>query len=155
MLSGMRITFDEKNLTSIAQKHALRFVILHGSTARGRTRSDSDVDVAVVGTGPIDLKTQVRLAADLGSVFGGASARELDVKTLDRVDPLFRHEVVRDGQLLYGDPTQYEEFKAFARRAYDDARSLLDLERTLSRKFQQHLNTLVGRFQRARPSHAQ
>lgn len=146
----MKITFDEKNLARITRVHALRFVILHGSAARGRAHPDSDIDVAVVGTAPIDLGTQIRLSADLAAAFRGANARELDVKTLDRADPLFRYEVVRDGQLLYGDPTAYEEFKAFAVRAYDDARPLLALERMLSRKFQRHLNVIANRLQRER-----
>ena len=151
----MEMALDEKRLARVARKYALRFVILHGSAVRGRAHPDSDVDVAVVGTRPLDLQTQIRLAADLGSVFGEVSARELDVKALHQVDPLFRYEVVRDGRLLCGDRAGYEEFKAFSVRAYDDARPLLELERALSRKFQRHLNTLVERYQQARSSHAQ
>ncbi len=155
MLSNMKITFDAKKLARIAKQRDLTFVILHGSAARGRVHPNSDVDVAVLGAAPIDLTTQVRLAADLGAAFEGADARELDVKTLDRVDPLFRYEVVRNGQLLYGDPTAYEEFKAFAARAHDDARPLFVLERLLSRKFQQHLNALADRLQQKQRPHAQ
>lgn len=151
----MKMTFDAKKLARIAEQHRLKFVVLHGSEARGRARRDSDLDVAIVGDEPIDLGTQIRLAGELGAAFAGAKGRELDLKTLDRVDPLFRYEVVRDGQLLYGDPTAYEEFKAFAARAHDDARPLLALERALSRKFQQHLNAFADRLRQKQRPHAQ
>ena len=52
---------------------------------------------------------------------------DLDFKTLNKVDPLFRYQVIKDGKLLYGNPTDYEDYKAYSYRAYEDARPLFEL----------------------------
>jgi len=82
----------------------------------------------------------------MSGVFADRIDRDLDLKTLHRVDPFFRYEVVRNGLLLYGDPTAYEEYKLSAHRAHDDAQPLRELERTLINKYQQHLNTVTKQY---------
>ena len=68
---------------------------------------------------------------------------DLDLKSLNRVDPFFRYEVVRDGQLLYGDPTDYEDYKAYAFRAFEDSKDLRELERVLIEKSRRHFKKYV------------
>ena len=126
----------------MAKKHHLRFVILHGSHATGHAREDSDIDIAVLGSKPIDFEQQLQLFTDVDHLFRATPAHDLDLKTLHGVDPLFRYEVVRDGRLLYGDLDDYEDYKAFALRDYEDAQPLFALERVLAERYQQHLNTL-------------
>lgn len=142
----MAFTYDKQKLVKIAKRFHLKFIVLHGSYATGQQRRDSDLDIAVLGKRQIDFDTQLKLHIKLAEIFGDSPRRELDLKTLHRVDPLFRHEVVSDGVLLYGDPTAYEEFKSFTERAYRDARSLFELERTLSRKYQKHLMQLAAAY---------
>lgn len=145
-VSYMYLSFDAKKLEGVAKKFDLKFVILHGSYATGRVRTGSDFDVAVLGNHPLSPEAFFDLYGALADVFGDNSARELDLKTLHHVDPLFRYEVTRAGQLLYGDPTAYEEFKAFAHRAYDDAEPLFDLEYKLIKKNQQYLNKALAEY---------
>lgn len=142
----MKFSFDDKKLVSIAEKYGLKFVILHGSYATARSRPDSDIDIAVLGKRPLSFAEQLRLYGELATVFGDQPSQELDCKTLHGVDPLFRYEVTRDGRLLYGDAADYEEFKAGAYLAYEDAKPLFDLERTLMHKYQEHLNQLIVRY---------
>lgn len=49
------------------------------------------------------------------------------------MDPLFRYLVVGDGILLYGNSTDYEEFKAYAFRDYMDSYDLRNLEEQMAR----------------------
>ncbi len=140
----MNFTFDKKLLAHVAEQYQLDFVILHGSYATGRQKPDSDVDIAVVRKQPLLFDELTKLHGALAEVFGDTAKRELDLKPLYGADPFLRHEVVRDGQLLYGDPTAYEEYKAATRRMFLDARPLFALERTLIKKYQRHLNKLIA-----------
>lgn len=142
----MQLDYDKKNLARIAARRGLRFVILHGSYAINRARPDSDVDIAVAGNHELSFSEVSRLHGELAEILGDNPERELDLKTLQAADPFFRYEVIKDGQLLYGDATAYEAFKASARLAYTDAGPLFDLERILMQKYQQHLNQLVTKY---------
>lgn len=136
----MKINFDKSKLTEVAKEFGLKFVILHGSFAIGSPHKESDLDIAVLGFREIDFDRQIKLFSALSEVFKLPPQTDLDLKFLQKVDPLFRYEVTRAGKLLFGNSTDYEEFKAFAVRAYEDARPLLDLEQLLAQKFQTHLN---------------
>ncbi len=140
----MEINFNPTELAVAAKKFGLKFVILHGSFATGLARKDSDFDIAVLGNEETTFRQLLKLDGVLADVFKLPPATDMDLKSLNKVDPLFRYEVARDGKLLFGDPAQYEDFKAFAFRAYDDARPLLELEHHLARKFQVHLNSLYA-----------
>ncbi len=131
----MRLENAETNkLREVARAHNLRFVILHGSHTKGAVHAGSDVDVAIVGRSPISFDEYLKLYGKFAEVFGDSRECELDLKTLHGVDPLFRYQVVRDGTLLFGDPTDYEEFKAFAYRDYMDSYDLRELEAVLLEK---------------------
>ncbi|MDP2630093.1 MAG: nucleotidyltransferase domain-containing protein [Candidatus Uhrbacteria bacterium] len=135
-------SFNTKKLEKLAKQYRLRFVILHGSHATGKEHSESDVDIAFLPEGHMDTMTSLELFGPFSLIFSKKNEYlDLDLKSMEGADPLFRYEVVRDGVLLYGDPTDYEEYKAISARMYDDARSLFDLERVLVHKYQRHLNT--------------
>jgi predicted nucleotidyltransferase len=133
------LAIDKKTLAEIAAGFDLRFIVLHGSFAKGRTHPKSDVDIAVLPQRPIDFKKQLALHIKLQEVFGKDT--NIDSKTLSKADPLFRYYVVRDGLLLYGNLTDYNEYKAISYRMYEEARGLFDLEKKLAEKFQKHLMT--------------
>lgn len=131
----MEISGDEKEkLADIGKKYDLRFIILHGSCAKGTPQKGSDLDIAVLGSKKLSFEETLKIHGELADIFGDNRERELDLKTLHGVDPLFRHEVTCDGVLLYGDPTDYEEFKAYAYRDYIDSSDLRELEFTLLKK---------------------
>ena len=140
------VKYDKMKLARVARKYGLRFVILHGSYATGRTHKMSDLDIAVLGSQELGGRKYLNFHGKMAEIFGDNPRRDLDLKMLNKVDPFFRYQVVRDAVLLYGDSTKYEEFKLFAHRAYDDARPLLELERMLSKKYQKHLNVVAAKY---------
>lgn len=133
----MPLQFLKQTITPLARAYGLRFVILHGSQATGMARGDSDIDIAVLPAKPLQPRQVLSLGNELDRVFGTPN---VDCKSLDRTDAFFRYQVVKHGLLLVGDPTGYEEFKAYARRAYDDTKSLRALEQVLIQKSQQHFH---------------
>ncbi len=127
-------------LEKIRLLHNLRFIILHGSYAKGKEHNESDFDIAVVGNQPIGFREIMDVQGSLDEVFEGVGIYNLDVKSLDRVDPLFRFFVVRDSILLSGDAHDYNEFKAYAFRDYIESIDLRVLERRMIQSKQKMLS---------------
>lgn len=140
------VEYNKAQLNRVARKYKLKFVILHGSYATGRSHKGSDLDIAVLGKERLSFDTHMKLFQELANIFGNSDRRELDLKTLDKVSSLFRYEVTRDGVLLYGNLTEYEEYKAVSYRIYEDARPLRELEELLSKKYQRHLNAIAAQY---------
>ncbi len=131
----MEITKEQHEaLAEIGQKLKLKLIILHGSYATGRQHPGSDLDIAILGHKPLSFKEEIEAYGELAKVFGDNKKRELDVKGLHKVDPLFMQEVARDSQLLYGDRTDYDEFCSRAFVMYHDSKDLRELERLLNRR---------------------
>jgi predicted nucleotidyltransferase len=102
----------------------LELVVLFGSTAKGRRRAGSDVDVAVRCVGTADLDTLYGvLAPALGS-------EHLDLVDLRRAGPLLAMAVARSGRLLYESrPGAFRQFQSLASRRYCDTAKLRRAQR--------------------------
>lgn len=133
-------------LKKVGHYHNLRFIILHGSRARNSPRKGSDLDIAILGKNLITFDETLEIHDELGRVLGDNKERELDLKTLHKVDPLFRFEVVKDGILLYGDRTEFDEFRLYALRDYIDSYDLRKLESILLKRGVQSLAKRYSQF---------
>lgn len=102
----------------------LELVVLFGSTAKGRRRAGSDVDVAVRCAGLADLDV-------LHGVLAPAlSTDRLDLVDLRRVGPLLAMEVARSGRLLYESRAgTFRQFQSLASRRYCDTAKLRRAQR--------------------------
>ncbi|OHA12761.1 MAG: hypothetical protein A3G49_00815 [Candidatus Sungbacteria bacterium RIFCSPLOWO2_12_FULL_41_11] len=125
---------QKQKIEEIGQKHDLRFIILHGSQAVEKAHERSDVDIALLGKDRLLFPEVLELHGEFSGIFGDNQKRELDIKTLERADALFRYEVTKTGVLLFGDALDYEEFKAYAYRVFTDSRDLRALELILLKK---------------------
>jgi predicted nucleotidyltransferase len=94
----------------IADYSCIRLAVVFGSTARGRSRRDSDIDIGVLldESGPdIAQALEVDLARALG--------RTVDLIVLNTAPPLLRFEVAREGEVLVArDEYEWTDFKARA-----------------------------------------
>lgn len=131
---------QKKKIEEIGEKHNLKLILLYGSYVNGKNQKESDLDVAVLGNNPVTFEQLLSIHSDMAEVFGNNRERELDINTLHRIDLLFRYQITQNSQLLYGDLTDYNNFRAYAFSSYFDSRDLLNLEKTLVEKFQLHLN---------------
>jgi len=134
---------DADRLAAAARSLGLELVVLFGSYATGSPppHAESDVDLALLPaqSGPAPSLLDAYEAMD--GVFGGARP---DPVLLHRADPLFRHEIMRRGVLLYGDVDRFLEYRAFAFRAYVDASDLLALERLLFERKMARIEEALG-----------
>ena len=141
----MEITESQKELVrAIGEKLNLKLILVYGSYAKGTQTKLSDLDIAVMGKKPLDFNDHIELYGEFSAVFGDIK-RDLDVQLLDRKDPLFLYQVAKNSQLLYGNTLDYNEFRAYAFRAYQDSRDLRMLQDKLMMRYQAHLNTAYAR----------
>jgi predicted nucleotidyltransferase len=103
---------------------SVQLVVLFGSVARGRSRPDSDLDIAVRCDGPADLDAlYVLLAPRLAT-------DALDLTDLRRAGSLLAFQVARHGQLLYERyPGAFRSFQSLASRRYCDTDKLRRAQR--------------------------
>lgn len=88
----------------------VRLAVLFGSTARGQTWAESDVDIGILLDGDHPL-TLWHLTGALSS----ALRRDVDLVDLGKAPPLLRFEITRDGKLIYErDPETWYHFKVHA-----------------------------------------
>jgi predicted nucleotidyltransferase len=137
----MYLTRDQQQkIKKVGKKYGLKFILLHGSYATDKMKTGSDLDIALLGEKLIEFEELLAIHNDLAEIFGDDLLRELDIKSLHKADPLFRYQVAKDSQLLYGDLTDFNEFKAYAFSNYFDSKDLFHLEKILIQKFQNYLN---------------
>jgi predicted nucleotidyltransferase len=136
---------QQQKIEEVGRKYSLKFILLHGSYATNKIRRGSDLDIALLGEKPIEFDELLAIYSDLSEIFGDNPQRELDIKSLHKADPLFCYQVTKDSQLLYGDLTDFNEFKAYAFSNYFDSKDLFHLERILIQKFQTYLNQKYAR----------
>lgn len=128
----IRITKKQRDqINKIGKKYDLKLTVIYGSFAKDKNRQTSDLDIAVLGEEELNFKTVLKLFSEFSSVFKDI---EVDVKSLHGVDPFFRYQAMRDSILIYGNPLEYHNFKAYAFRAYMDSKDLLRLEQIMSQK---------------------
>lgn len=89
-------------LRTLLARHANRIACayLYGSTARGESRADSDVDVAVLfrETPPATLEG---LGLEIAGEIERALGKRADIVVLNRAAPDLVHRVLRDGVLIH------------------------------------------------------
>ncbi|MBI4686398.1 MAG: nucleotidyltransferase domain-containing protein [Nitrospirae bacterium] len=129
-------------LDKTAAEKGIKFIILFGSHVAGRVRKDSDFDVAVLTEERKNIGKSLDYYNDILFFLSDAldiPDYKLDLTNLNNSNPLLRYEVVFGGKLLYGDRTDYDEYKAFAFKDYIDATPLFNLEKYLIKKRQRLL----------------
>jgi len=113
----------------------IHLAVLFGSSARGTSSSQSDLDIGVLGLAAGDIP---RVAVQLARVAG----REVDLIDLASAPPLLRLEIARDGLLLFARPTYlWSEFRGQALIDWWDA--LAD-RRAITRELADRLREGVG-----------
>jgi uncharacterized protein len=91
---------DSEALVSICRRHRIRRLSVFGSTLRGTTRPDSDLDLLVefephAKPGLIGM---ARIEIELSSLLGG---RRVDLRTAEDLSRHFRDEVLQTATIQY------------------------------------------------------
>jgi hypothetical protein len=102
MRKPARRLVDRRVARCVSRRRDVQAAYLFGSAATGRTRPDSDVDVAVLLTrAPAPdraLSYRLKLMSDLGAALGRS---DVDVVILNDAPPLLAHRVLSKGRLVF------------------------------------------------------
>jgi len=103
------------------RKKRIAAVYLFGSTATGRNRKGSDLDLAIVTKRTISGRERLRIEADLSSRL----QRDIDLVIFGQAAPLLQHQILKNGRLIYeNDPAERIRQEVRARAEYLDTRRL-------------------------------
>jgi uncharacterized protein len=120
---GSIAALDRQAIGLVAREHGIDLIVLFGSTARGRRREGSDVDIAIHFAGPcpqVPTLEQEAMASD--ALFRALRPRcELDVVLLNGASPLLRWNVAQHGIPLHAaSPSHWVSYRIRAHREYED-----------------------------------
>ena len=131
----MKITSDiKKKLSRIAEKYNLKLIILFGSFARCMSPKDSDIDIAVQrerSAEASDFNDELALIGELTKIFNG---KKIDLCLINRANPLLLKQINQNCELLYGDLSDFYNFKIYAFNRYNDYRIYFKMESDFVKK---------------------
>ena len=117
---------DETGLVAfLATQPDVVAVYLFGSLVEGQTTPHSDVDIAILLVGASDPLAMGDRQLQLMGELERFADREVDLVILNAAPPILRHQVLRNGRLLYErDRRVRVEFEVRAGQVYADLRPL-------------------------------
>ncbi len=117
----MQNTEFQELTTIFRRKKMLAAVYLFGSTAPGKARRDSDLDLAIVTKKMISGRERLRIEADLANRLH----RDVDLVVFGQASPLLQHQILKYGRLICeNDPAERVRQEVRARAEYMDTRHL-------------------------------
>ena len=120
-------------LAAMAEKYGILLALLFGSSATGKTRAGSDLDIAVLLNRPeIPFCEHADLLEDLQQLF---PEREVDLAIINHADPLFLKKITDECQILYGPVERLQRLKIYAFKRYQDHRKFFDMERRYAARY--------------------
>lgn len=145
-MKGNNISINKEKIKEFALENNVKFIVLFGSFAFGKTKEKSDIDVALYLNGnQLVLKNFPAYSKILGGLteIFGSSDKIIDIVDLKTANILLRFEITSKGTLLYGDEVDYENYKSFAFRDHMDAKKLFELEDFLIKKRQKLIANIL------------
>ena len=106
----------------IAKKYNLRLLIQFGSSVRGKTHRESDVDFAYLSERPLSLEREGGLILDLAKSLN-IPISKIDLSSLHRAkNPLFLFELFKNAKPLYAqNSTIFDKYKLYSINIYIEA----------------------------------
>lgn len=138
------LSYDEAQLSDLCTELGLRLVVAFGSRVGGNIMptDESDLDIAVLDSAIYSGRRHVAVYNTLSTALRPFS---IDLAFLAQADPLFRYEIFRTAERLYGDDLEFLNQRAYAYSGFVDSADLRGLEDALFRKKMTYLKrTLDG-----------
>lgn len=110
-------------LSPLFEEPGLRMTILFGSAVSGNLHTHSDIDLAFLFDGPVDILDLTNKVIRL------LRTDSVDVVDLKRATPLLKFSAIKPRKVLYErEPGIFNEFASLAFREYIDTKKLRDAQ---------------------------
>jgi predicted nucleotidyltransferase len=103
MKTGQNYEEIESVVKVLRQYPEIELAIVYGSLALGNARSDSDLDLALVGNKPLPLELKAQLIGELALVTG----RPIDLVDLRTAGQPLLSEIITKGKRILGSPETF------------------------------------------------
>ncbi|TSC67358.1 MAG: DNA polymerase beta domain-containing protein [Parcubacteria group bacterium Gr01-1014_73] len=119
---------DEKKLRDLP----VSALVLFGSRVQGLARENSDYDIGVLVSNRAALEDEKKRKNLYNSLYDILSANiakltNIDIVFLEKTPAELKAHVIKNGQLIYGDPLAFATFKEREMIAYADFASLREI----------------------------
>ena len=99
-------------------KDVIAAVYVFGSSAAGKERRESDIDIAIMVRGSMGGFQRVQLETELSNLLG----KDVDLVVFGSASPLLQHQILKYGRIVYeADPVERVRQEMTARREYLDS----------------------------------
>lgn len=114
----------EKCRNILMEYEDIIFAYIFGSYVHGKTRANSDVDIAIYLNKKINTETYLKIKADLSKIF----KKEIDLIILNDAVPLLKYQIYKNNILLFTrNKTMESNYKVKTLFEYNDMKKYLDL----------------------------
>ncbi|MCX6731644.1 MAG: nucleotidyltransferase domain-containing protein, partial [Candidatus Parcubacteria bacterium] len=121
----------------LAEKYHLSLVVLFGSQAKGKTHSQSDVDLAFSAEEPMSPADLAKMQTDFSE---NLKIKDLEMVGLNNAHPFLMKQVAQNSIVLYEkERSLFAEFKIYAFKRFVEAKNLLDLRKLSLNRFLQKI----------------
>ena len=103
----------------VDEKYSIQYAYLFGSTARGKDRTDSDVDIAVKFKQSFSNEEDMFIRGEIIDMGRTFLQREVDLVSLEKAPTILKYEIVRDG-IVIKEGDGRASFESLALREYFD-----------------------------------
>lgn len=97
----MNITEKKKIAGLLTKRIVIELAFLFGSEARGTSRRESDIDVALLLSGSPSPEERLTLRTDLSDAISKITGRDVDITLLNNAGSLLKYQVACHNQNLF------------------------------------------------------
>jgi len=127
------IDFDKAKLVQLCNDLDLSLIVLFGSQATGKTRTESDIDIAVLSDRKV-ISPEYKFEVWEAFLWFFKRA-DVDVIMMNHVPSLLGYRIAITGQVLYESrPSLWRDFRLLAVKKHADAKKVYDLRKEYLRR---------------------
>lgn len=100
MVNNMQDIKDifQQHIDDFVKEFNISLIYIFGSFARGTNRKDSDIDIAILLKGEIDVYTKLNIIGRLVDIF---KREDIDLVILNNVNEILKFQVIKYGKAIY------------------------------------------------------
>lgn len=133
----IEITLEKQEMIGkIANKYGLNLILMFGSQVKGKTRKESDYDIAYLADKKLSFEDEGNIIIELAKIIGARDERLLNLSNIRKAGALLLKEIFNKHQVIFcADQNIYDSYKIFSVKNFIENRPLFDLNDYLIKSY--------------------